>query len=972
MGGDATTDPLPFAGFISYSRRNRRLAAALQFGLEQLAKPSRSPRRFNVFLDTDDIPAGGTLPERLAQGLGAAGKLVVLVSRDAAGSYWVGKELEYWTGERDPHGRDIILVVLDEILEWDEQGGASGVGGWAAESLVELHPVLHDVFVDQPNWVDLREYGALSRVAPGSPEDDAEVHRRLSLDDAAFKWHVARIQAPLIGPDVKPSDIVGEDLEIHRAEERRRRRRVQAIVGLAAVAIVLGAIATVLGLISAAQAREALARQLATQSGDPATGLDLGPLLAIEAFGIDRNADSEGALVGAAARAADIDVLGFGHTRSIRSVDVDADGEVVVDTDEAGQVVVRRAADGEVIGSAAVTDAAGGPVAASDAELADAEGTLVVAGRDGRVHRFDLTDPSRPVELEPFEPIAGLGALSEIELLDGGRVAVVGGGLDAAGTCTRNAPSPVVTVDLVTGDQIELGTVTGCTYSLAVADGVVAAGGRDGRVTVVGSDGVAVDLTAHESEVGALAISRDGRRLASAGFDGWVRIWSLPRLLTTEPGVRPTADVEALPTSAIVRSLAFSADGEQLAVGDREGAVVVLSSGTGGVDREFSSRHIGDVRGLVFAPAGDRLYSGASDGIVVAWRIGGANPMTSVLHRDEARATTSAESATVVAGGSLGPADEPVPGFVDWIPIGGDASAERTATRSAVFAVAIHRGVLAAGLVDGSIELIDTSSRELIRRIELGDRLCGDRDEPINPVRSVALGDRLLVAGYANGAVVVVDDPATVDLAAASGTAALRCHEVTGRAWGVALHPDGDLVAATNGDSRILLWSLPDDERDVVAGPAELTRTLSFDPSGRRVVAGGAGGTVAVLDAATGEPVQRALAGHTGSVVSARFSADGRRLVTAGTDGVIRLWDVDTGLPVTAPLRSSSGLLRGASWAADDQAVLAVGPDGAVVWDLRPAALRDQVCRVVRRDMTPTEWSAYVGDRGWHTTCGDR
>jgi WD40 repeat protein len=98
--------------------------------------------------------------------------------------------------------------------------------------------------------------------------------------------------------------------------------------------------------------------------------------------------------------------------------------------------------------------------------------------------------------------------------------------------------------------------------ALAVGpDGVLAAGGADGFVTLLpGSRRIA----AHAGEVRAVAITPDGTMMATAGRDGATRLWSLPDgVLLAEWRIPPTnAD-----------SLVFEADGQTLWVAFVDGTL---------------------------------------------------------------------------------------------------------------------------------------------------------------------------------------------------------------------------------------------------------------------------------------------------------------------------------------------------------------------------------------------------------------
>jgi WD40 repeat protein len=75
-------------------------------------------------------------------------------------------------------------------------------------------------------------------------------------------------------------------------------------------------------------------------------------------------------------------------------------------------------------------------------------------------------------------------------------------------------------------------------------------------------------------------------------------------------------------------------------------------------------------------------------------------------------------------------------------------------------------------------------------------------------------------------------------------------------------------------------------------GPVQ---AVAVTPDGRRIVTGGADGTVRVWDRETGVE-QAVLTGHTGLVLAVAVTPDGRQIVTGGGDGTVRVWDRDTGV----------------------------------------------------------------------------
>lgn len=141
------------------------------------------------------------------------------------------------------------------------------------------------------------------------------------------------------------------------------------------------------------------------------------------------------------------------------------------------------------------------------------------------------------------------------------------------------------------------------------------------------------------------------------------------------------------------------------------------------------------------------------------------------------------------------------------------------------------------------------------------------------------------------------------------------------RIGSVAFSPDGARVAIdaqwTDGvrpayDTRV--WdSGSGDERSLATGLANV-RSLAFSPSGRLLGAGMSNGPAAVIDVATGRPLQ-VLAGGQRPVLSVAFSPDEQALLSAGSDQLVRIYG-GAGFAEGAVLKGHEGGVAYAQWTA--------------------------------------------------------
>ncbi len=491
---------------------------------------------------------------------------------------------------------------------------------------------------------------------------------------------------------------------------------------------------------------------------------------------------------------------------------------------------------------------------------ASADGTIKLWQPDGQLRHTLESDPR---------------GVSHVRFSPDGEVLAAGG---TSGTIALWHPQ--------TGESLATLTMKDRITSLAFSpDGHwLAAGSIDGTIQLWQIDGASSQaigtprltlrhtLTGHRAMVRSLAFSPDGQTLASASADTTLKLWSLTtgQLTRTLEG-----------HTATVTEVVFSLDGETLASSSSDKTLKIWSSA--GDLRQTFIGHRAPVTSLRFSPQGDRLVSTSEDHELRFWRLSGEPILAYADLAGAGKAIDfSPDGRYLVSSGPMESREVMLWQLESpFYRVIGEHDA-------GVIALAISPDgqTLASAGSDRTLKLWqphqDSTSEEngtLLKSIPNAHRA------PIIHLAFSPDGQVLSSSSFDN----------TVRLWQQNGTPLLTYRDPNNIAGQVAFNPHNSMVASGGAAGTVNLWQRDGQMiRTLTVETQGLINRLAWNPAGTQLALGGTDSAIHLINAETWA-VEQTLAEHTGSIYDLAYSADGLLLASASDDHTVKLWNAQTG-----------------------------------------------------------------------------
>ncbi len=376
-------------------------------------------------------------------------------------------------------------------------------------------------------------------------------------------------------------------------------------------------------------------------------------------------------------------------------------------------------------------------------------------------------------------------------------------------------------------------------------------------------------LTRHQNKVSDVALSHDGKMIATASDDGTVKLWNQQgQLLQTFKGHNsPISDVD------------LSKDGKMIATASDDGTAKLWNQQ--GQSLQTFKGHNSPISNIDLSKDGEMIATASDDGTVKLWNQQGKNFYTwkadhnQVLDLyfspDGETIVTASNDGTVKLWNQQGQLLQTLKGHDD---------------RLSDINLSPDGEMIATASDDGTVKLWNQQG-QVLQTLKGHNSLVSD-------VEFSSDGQMIATAS----------DDGTVKLWNQQGQVlpTLKGHKSS--VSDLAFSPDGKMIATASDDGTVKLWNEQGQVFWTLRGHKSSVSDVEFSPDGKTIATASDDGTVKLWNQ-QGQVLQT-LEGYDNLVNSVALSPDGKTIATASDDSTVKLWNQQGDLLQTLQSHDSS------------------------------------------------------------------
>ena len=290
----------------------------------------------------------------------------------------------------------------------------------------------------------------------------------------------------------------------------------------------------------------------------------------------------------------------------------------------------------------------------------------------------------------------------------------------------------------------------------------------------------------------------------------------------------------------------------------------------------------------------------------------------------------------------------------------------------------LPEGFLSGGK-NGWIYLWDQDMTEKQREYEVkAENVSDESHGPLiadNPsIRTIIMGDEFLIAGTKNGELMELDKEGPIKV--------LVQGHAQGEVWGLASHPEKQVVATISDDKSIRVWDVENQKMTNAKNLGKAGRAVTFSPDGSIIVAGFLDGSVIILEANTLETVKE-FQHRKQNISDVKFDPFGRFVAVGSHENFVDVYSIQKQKRIGI-CKGSSSYITHVDWTTDGKIIQInsgaserlfyeipsckrITPDKATIakmsWQLWTSVLGPEVEGI---------WPAYTNVTDINTACTDK